>query len=426
MNNEQKLIYIEKSKTLADYLNSLEDSPQQRSVEWYDIRRNNFGGSEIYKILQKRTNLKYADVFAGKFGIGEPFTGNAYTRWGNLFEPVTKTWSEIVLKMDNKILEAPSIPGKFKRQRYSPDGLGIVQLNELIDIILFEFKAPALRLPDNTILPEYVPQIKTGLFTIDIADRCIFVNNCYRKCALEDLKFNDKYDLSFHTKDDQKDNPVFQNKVPYACGIIFFYHTYEEHDKFCKYANELDEIEDLEEKDIETVDYDEIHCIKGDIDLLIHSKNKLIDFGNVSNNTFDRLLYLFDKKRIMAKNSFIVSNKDRINEMPIVKAHNNLKREKPILDMTNIIQNRIAQFPVNCQQRDQYPIGYLPWKLMESNMIFQERDPNWENVIKKPLEIATEILETILASENHKEKFDEIFPKYSEKEKENRKYFTEE
>lgn len=425
MSLEQKVSYEEALQILLEYIATLEEGPQQRSTEWYAIRFTNIGGSEVAAVLGIDPYKTYAKLIADKVGIGEPFKGSTATRWGTIFEPVTKKWSEIVLKMDDKIIEAPSIKGKFKRQRYSPDGLGVVKLDDAIYIILFEFKAPLSRQPGKTIPRHYKAQVKTGLLTIDIVDRCIFVDNCYRKCTLNDFSFNNTYDEGFHSCDFKKQNSLYHNKTPYACGIIFFYHTYKDHDKFCKYANELSEIEDIDDKTIEDVDYNEKHSLQGDIDLLIHSKNKLIDFGGVSNNTFDRLLDLFDQKRIKVKYSSIIYDTNRINEIPIVKTHDNLKHAAKTFNPEKTARDKIDQFIADCNIRKVYPIGYLPWKLMNTSFIFQERDLKWASVIQKPLEDAIDTLDNILKAPNPEEEYYNFFPAQSEEDKKNNRYFTE-
>src|SRR5690606_34442729 len=82
---EQRIIY---------YIENLEDSPEQKTPEWYAIKQTTIGGSEIATAIGK-------NPYESPFGLIrskkiDNFTGNDATTWGTIMEDVTKNWAEII------------------------------------------------------------------------------------------------------------------------------------------------------------------------------------------------------------------------------------------------------------------------------------------------------------------------------------------
>ena len=199
---------------LMEYINLHNNAPAQRTPEWYKLKSTTIGGSEVATVIGSNPFKKVYELVGEKAGLEEySFKGSTPTRWGTLFEPVTVKYVEH--KYGIKIYETGSIEGKIERQRYSPDGLGVIDNK----IYLFEFKAPFSTVPIGKIPHHYIPQVQTGLLTIDIAHSSKFINNMYRKCSLQDLNFDTKYDTNFHVSKIPKCRIP---SSPICCGIIGF------------------------------------------------------------------------------------------------------------------------------------------------------------------------------------------------------------
>jgi hypothetical protein len=401
---------------LTEYIKRVNIGPQQKSEAWYKIRMTTVGGSEIAAVIGKNPYMNAKKLIAQKIGLSN-FHGSIATRWGNLFEPVTKMWAELVLNMSDPIRELGSIDGKLERQRYSPDGLGIVRLLNEDDqyedfIILFEFKAPFMTLPNGEIPSHYIPQIQTGLLSIDIAEYAIFINNCYRKCCLDDLDFTGDYDQRFHRQDAKKQNGGLSGEEVYACGIIGFYQTWDNYNELMEYLGYDDSEDDdpvyydklvEERKRVDSIEYykDE------DSILLRDTEENTLDLGAADYNVMNRLLELYEAGRLHAVYFPILVNDEVTNNMEFLETHG--ISVKPCSDITDMVNLYLDEFETMCERKEYLSVGILPWKLMRSDIILEERDPNWENIIRDPVKDVLNKLDVIHAAEDKIEKYNEIF-----------------
>lgn len=400
---------------LKNYLATLTAGPEQRSTEWHNIKKLTIGGSEMCYVLNKNPFKPYHKFVADKTGLGEKFEGNEATRWGTLFEDVTQRWIQNILCMD-EIYAAPSIEGVIKRQRYSPDGLGIVYFDGVAYIVLFEFKSPLSSLPDGKIPFHYMTQVQTGLLTIPIADCAIYVANAYRKCSLAQLSFNGDYDTSYHSNDKAPAKRKIRGALPYAVGLICFYQTSEDYDKYCLVTNQTEEIVDdnltqePEEKQSEesTFQYQEI-----DYEILVESKKQMIDFGMANDGIMNRMLELWDAKIIKHKYCSMCFNQSLIDNLPIVRDNENFHRERVLKNPQKVAKKQIEEFEIQCNQENLYPVGFLPWKLLLTDIIIEERDDTWRSVIEEPVKTALQHMDEIYAAPDPSAKYNEIFNKES-------------
>lgn len=413
-------------KVLLHFLNDIEAQPTQRTEEWHHIRKNTIGGSEIATVIGCNPYNSVQSLIAQKIGINN-FQGNTACRWGTMFEHITEKYTCGVLKIE-RIYEAGSIPGIIERQRYSPDGLGIVQLLNCDNqpewyIILFEFKAPMGTLPNKKIPKHYIPQIQMGMASIPIVDYSIFVNNCYRKCALKDIGFNNVYDKNFHIGDYKKLKNGLEKEIPYACGIICIYQTYEEYDKINKYYGyDSDEEYDINDAfndlddEYSNNDFESNYYTDHDMELLLDSKEALIDFGLADKYLIDRIFELYDQKRVSVVYYPIMFNKDRVNTLDFIKTHNLERTNENIKNPKKYAENCIKTFEEKCINNNLCPIGYLPWKLMRSDVILEEKDEKFVDNIKEPLMKTLELMQKINDSENPVDEFYNIYPLVEESE----------
>lgn len=419
-------------KVVNDFINSAAGAPAQKSREWYAIKAKTIGGSEVATVLGMNPYSTVKKLIADKVGIKEfAFNGNTACRWGNMFESVTRDFTQTVLSLDECIQETGSIPGVVDRQRYSPDGVGVVKLLDADDkpayyIVLFEFKSPARSIPDGKIPKHYLPQVKTGLLSIDICDTAIFVNNCYRKCALKNIGFDLTYDTIYHDGDAKKKKKSQVIDTVYATGIICLYQTAEDYEKTvkdCGYGSESDSDVDVDEFDLGTSSaYSKTATYNGsagsksytshyDMEILLNSNNSMIDFGTAKSKMMDRMFELYEEKRIKVMYYPMIINQEAVNELPFIEMH---KKIKPVekINVKPLIKTQLTSFLDYCEQNEFMPIGYLPWKLVKSDIIGEDRDEEWLSVIEKPITETLAIIDKIMASDDPAEEYYNIYPSH--------------
>jgi hypothetical protein len=400
---------------IVNFINKQEAAPIQKSAEWYKIKKNTIGGSEVATVLGLNPFKTLKALVGEKTGVlNNKFNGNLYTRWGNIFENVTKSWAEKILLMDADIYESGSLEGILERQRYSPDGLGVVKLRDKYFIVLFEFKAPFKSIPDGKIPKYYRPQIQTGMLSIPIVDTSIFINNCYRKCKLKDIGFSYTYNQEFHINDKIK------TKYVYACGVIYFYQTEKQYKKLTedekKYINEQDTVNRDDDKqeinDFINNGYSTSVCYNAtnDYDILIKTREELLDFGD-DNKYISRLFELHEEKKVFCEYSPLIINNNDIKNISFLAENNKLEREALKNTPKKIIKEFHDHFMNNCEKEKLIPIGYLPWKLVKSDIIQDNRIDNWYEQIAGPITQTIGNMDIISKSDNPEKKYYELYPK---------------
>jgi hypothetical protein len=433
----------------------------QGSVEWLNIRKNIIGGSELSTILGVNPYNKIENLVADKIGLTK-FKGNVATRWGQLFEEISRIILETILLPDNnddyKIYETGSLEGIIPNHRFSPDGLSVFLYNlnnkEILEylITLLEFKSPLRSIPNGYIPEYYIPQICAGLCDIELSEIGLFINNMYRKCSLSDLNYSINYDINFHKSDfDIKKN--FKPNTPLAYGIIGFYQTkeqvilYNEYNKsnnhklsnnnelylefnilnnhyneLNNYYKELNENSDKEENSDNDNEYnlDNEWNLKNiddkikELNSIDKSSKYLIDFGDID---IDKLLKYIELNLISIqyfKPNINIKEYNKYLPNELIHNHNN----------NNIISYKllekdplrfIEKFSIQCKNNNLIPIGYLPWKLFKSDIIVVEKDPLYIYQFVDKIQDTILIIKDINSSELIDDKiikFKEYFPKY--------------
>ncbi len=428
------------NKQLSAFISSTGAAPAQKSKEWYTLKATTIGGSEVATVLGLNPYKTVKALIAEKVGIGFKFNGNIATRWGTVFENVTKEWIESILLLSEPIKETGSIPGVIDRQRYSPDGLGVVSLldendNIVYYLILFEFKSPLRSIPDGKIPKQYRPQIQTGMLTIPIVEFSIFVNNCYRKCALKDIGFNLTYDTVFHDGDVKKKLTKAQRiSQVYGCGILCFYQTNENYKlavKDCGYGTDSDSEASYIEMDLEMLtgvatenkstdtNKDSINTepttnphsinIAYDLKILMNSFEQIIDFGRSNSKVIERLFELIEEKRITVVYYPTIVNYKVVNEMEFIATHQKMQKVTNI-NPKKVIRKYLDEFLDMCDDKELIPIGYLPWKIIKSDVICEGPEENWKQIIEPPIKNTLSIIDTIMASGDIQSAYYSVYP----------------
>lgn len=451
-----------KNNVLCKFIHDNKDLAIQGSSEWLSSRKLYIGGSEMSVISGDNIYSKIDNLVAQKTDL-ITFTGNIATYWGKLFEGATTQLTEIIFNIQHGIKETGSLPGAVPNQRYSPDGLAVIDLvcdsapnydtdlstNSATDlttdsaaesssesgsdsklilnpfIILFEFKSPFYTIPDGKIPKHYLPQIKTGLCSIGIADYCIFINNMFRKCRWNQLDHTISYDSKYHNKDEKK---LFVPTNPLAMGIIFFYQTEEQYHNFCKeyniraeYKDSLDSLDSNKDNNQKTNDKSVIHDIYGR--QVLHSttaeNNTESIFRNIFNynrenelcNTIDQIqnkylepmdlgaseYYTFDKFIKLYNDGFLSVEYSTPHIFPEYNKNKILscqKLEPGKYDYCDFIDN-CSSIIQSKTIHHRNIVGYLPWKLFKSDIIMEEREPQYVHNLQKKIDETIEIITNI-------------------------------
>jgi predicted phage-related endonuclease len=407
----------------------------QGSKEWLLERVATIGGSEIAAVLGKNKYMNLQNFFAQKIGL-TTFIGNTATRWGNLFEGVTEVYIKELLLVD-QIYSTGSVPNKLvPSHKYSPDGISIVKIKNKYYIVLLEFKAPFSSIPDGTIPVHYLPQVKSGLCTIDITQKAIFVSNVYRKCTMAQLK-QIGYDTLFH-----KDKIIFEDHV--VSGIILFYiessnldlyNDFVNYDPSCALDSDSDNDSDnLIASDAEYTSDEEIKLefeqmnllqkMSYNVDLFESNefnseKYKLIDLGNSGSREMIDFLELFkpaDDRESFLSVKYIKPNFNQFKnvqnseDLDFIHASDYLKTRR--LPRFNF-EKTVTKFKKTCLENDRVPVAVLPWKLYRSDMIVVEKDTDYLQDNLDKLQYAEKILKDFagLRIEEKIEKFTKMYPK---------------
>lgn len=409
-----------KKNILDKLLNMNKDLATQGSAAWLADRVYNIGGSEMSTITGDNPYSKIDKLVAQKIGIST-FTGNTATRWGQLFENVTQRITEIIFDISDGIKETGSLCGAVPHQKYSPDGLAVIKMKcvdtingrifetEEYCIVLFEFKSPLMSIPDGKIPKHYIPQVKTGLCSIDIADFAIFISNMFRKCSFEQLGNSPDYDDTFHNKDKKSGTPAKVSTSPLAFGMILFYQTEDQKQRFYQtYESQIkppreiefnydsddsdEEDSDANNSDAEDPDYSNKYStytysnvlykhIYGCAELNYTSS----DFGKSYYNEFNDLLELISNNYISVEycEPHILES---YNSNKFLAAQNINARSADYGETIEKYKYIIAN---TFTQTGEKIFGYLPWKLIKSDIIYADRDPSFV------LRYNTKIQETI-------------------------------
>jgi hypothetical protein len=383
---------------LKKFINKNQHLAPQGSQEWLDMRVFNIGGSEMATITGDNGFSTMEQLIAQKVGLRN-FKGNRATRWGKLFEHITDDLTKLMLEITNDmgIFETGSLEGAVAHQRYSPDGLAVVKLKcettineEEIEtdeycIVLFEYKSPFSSIPTNKIPKYYLPQVKTGLCSIPITDLAIFVNNMYRKCSLGMFNFTEQYNIEFHDGDAKK---KVKPTNPMAMGIIMFYQTDDQRVKFQDtYANKISrDLVDQKPDDSDDSDdpgdffqqiADNKHTDVNNIYSRIFYHKNLIDFGESCGYDFEVMLQLYDDGLLSTKFYEPAVFRSEYYRIPFLIAQGKSQVDvRSVGDMIQDQRNNIDAFK-ELTEIGKYQIGYLPWKMFKSSMIYQDRDETY-------------------------------------------------
>lgn len=182
------------------------DLPPQGSEYWLENRKHTFGGSEVATILGINPYQSLKTLI--KIKVAHEYRDCLAMAWGRNFEDV----SFELLKDSHDVFHFGAVPHEGGTICYSPDG--VIVVNDLLVVV--EIKCPLWRKVVGVVPDLYLPQVLAGIDTLG-CDYGLFIDNEFRKCALEDFGFNPRYNTSFHRLKIWKGNLT---QEPIAIGLL--------------------------------------------------------------------------------------------------------------------------------------------------------------------------------------------------------------
>jgi hypothetical protein len=146
-----------------------------------------------------------------------------------------------------------------------------------------------------------------------------------------------------------------------------------------------------------------------DLEILMNSYEQIIDFGQSEPKIIERLFELIEEKRITVVYYPTIVNYKVVNEMEFIATHQKMKTP----DNTNpkkIIRKYLDEFLDMCDDKEWIPVGYLPWKIIKSDVICEGPEENWKQVIEPPIKNTLSIIDTIMASNDIQSAYYSFYP----------------
>lgn len=415
------VIRNKKLEEVKEFITSNCNLAPQGSEEWLRVRQSIIGGSELSILLGKNPFSKVEDLVAGKCCLTK-FSGNVATKWGNIFEELTRMIVQMLFLPDIKIseeciYETGSLEGKIPHHRFSPDGLTVIVYKNQDGkqkpmIVLLEFKSPLSSIPSGVIPPYYLPQVLGGMCDIDMVEIGLFVNATFRKCSLSQFGNNSRYNTKFHISDKKKKVTMGD---PLAIGILGFYQTPEQHIKLqnrLKYESEnyikqddSSDEETREDVNIETFIYKLFNGYKKVNDIGIIDIGELDDIDTLT--VFEYVASKYISIKYFAPNIYMNRISPNLPNDMVHRDSDYISYKKYESDPKKFVN----KFKENCIQKKYIPIGFLPWKLMLADFLTVEKDDLYIYKFPPLIEPIMKIVEDICQT-NDKEERLKRFHKY--------------
>ena len=185
------------------------NNPPQGSDAWLQKRKKIFGSSDIASLMGQGYKTR-EQLIQHKNEINPSYVDNAFCRFGNLFELVTKWY----LKKELHILNFGSIRHKTHMLAASPDGVVVINDNELM---LVEIKCPVRRKVRDNVVPEiYKWQLQTALMCIPSSNKMLFLDMQFRICSIKQHGWNPSFNRRFH----KASYKTYPDTIPKMIGYI--------------------------------------------------------------------------------------------------------------------------------------------------------------------------------------------------------------
>lgn len=168
-NKKNEMIYSERKEKLKKL--KLLDLPEQRSPEWYSMRKEKLTASSIASAIGKCHFTTREELILSKIE-DKPYESNPITEWGVKYEDIAILFYEELYNV--KVLDFGLIPHPtFKAFGASPDGICDDTGNDEYVSRMVEIKCPPKRKFTKTCPPHYLMQVQGQLEVCDL-DHCDF------------------------------------------------------------------------------------------------------------------------------------------------------------------------------------------------------------------------------------------------------------
>ena len=170
---EENIIKNEKYKRRKQQLEILKklELPEQRSKEWYEMRKEKLTASSLASALDKCHFTSRNELILSKIEE-KPYESNEITEWGVKYEDIAIAFYEEMYNV--KVLDFGLIPHpEFDAFGASPDGICEDTGNDEYVSRMVEIKCPPKRKFTKTVPPHYLMQVQGQLEVCDL-DECDF------------------------------------------------------------------------------------------------------------------------------------------------------------------------------------------------------------------------------------------------------------
>jgi putative phage-type endonuclease len=193
----EKVLHLQnvydKRKTILNQLKLLE-LPEQRSKEWYEMRRDKLTASSLAAAIGKCHFTSREELILNKIEE-QPYESNPITEWGVKYEDIAIAFYEEMYNV--KVLDFGMVPHPtFEAFGASPDGICDDTGNDEYVGRMVEIKCPPKRKFTKTVPPHYGMQVQGQLEVCDL-DECDFF-----QVKIEDYENFEEYSKDVFINDD--------------------------------------------------------------------------------------------------------------------------------------------------------------------------------------------------------------------------------
>ena len=211
-----------KEKQINNFVKEHGSEPLQRSDEWFLMRNNVIGASELSALVGMSPYQNFDGLARKKRSKSNSSYSNSSCWWGTIFEDVAVKYaeSEFSTKISGTNICVKPPEGSILHGKHvvSPDGYGIVDFVEqdtgwcivrksekvkrygrLVPMAaLFEFKCPHRRQPKGFVPKHYMAQVWAGLEISPFTNIGMYCEMVIRKCPKHKVEKWGEYDRDYH------------------------------------------------------------------------------------------------------------------------------------------------------------------------------------------------------------------------------------
>ena len=311
---ENLIIYNQRKEKLSKLKKM--DLPEQRSEEWYNLRKRILTASSLGTAIDKGHFQTRDELLLDKI-VDKPYEPNEITEWGVKYEDVAIMFYEELYKV--KVLDFGLIPHPdFNAFGASPDGICDDIGNDEYVGRMVEIKCPPKRKFTKTVPHHYWMQVQGQLEVCDL-DECDFF-----QVKIEEYDSFDDYSKDVFIQDDIKVEG--RTQLNYPKGVVI---TYKNNEKLSYVYSKLNLTNQQCHEWIDSQTKDNIHEIKWwkieryECTLVIRDKEWWFDNVDKILNFYKDLLHYQKTENLDELKNKVIQSKKRKKKVEIL----------PLIDM---------------------------------------------------------------------------------------------